>query len=180
MKQMKPKSVFHIERAIRYRDLAGLSQEEVAAFCDVSAQAVGNWENARNRPKPANVLKLAELYQCHATDLMSPFPGMALPESERDAGGGIDLADGEGEYMRTRCPEPLKALCEAWPNLDAATRGSVQFTVESLIERIQKYGLDNPSTRLSLLEPMHRDGDAPHRPSVNPDCHCRVLGSMGE
>jgi transcriptional regulator with XRE-family HTH domain len=50
------------ERIAYYRKKAGMSQEKVAEYMEVSRQAVTKWEGDRSKPSSDNLIKLASLF----------------------------------------------------------------------------------------------------------------------
>ena len=53
-----------------HRKKVGLTQEELAEKCCVTAQAVSKWEQGRAAPSTANLLALAKLYGACAEELL--------------------------------------------------------------------------------------------------------------
>lgn len=53
------------------RKKAGLTQREVAALMGVDQSAVSLWENEKNNPRMAIVVKLSKLYGCTVDELLT-------------------------------------------------------------------------------------------------------------
>ena len=54
----------------KYREAAGMSQEQLAARVDVHQTAVSQWENGETLPRAATLKKLAELFGCTVDELL--------------------------------------------------------------------------------------------------------------
>lgn len=68
----------NIGKAIaKYRQTAGLTQAQVAEILDISNDAVSRMERGGIMPTVARLIKLAEIFHCDVTDLLtesSPLP----------------------------------------------------------------------------------------------------------
>ena len=53
----------------KFREKAGLLQEDVSMAMEVSQSAVSQWETGRCFPKAALLPKLADLFKCSISDL---------------------------------------------------------------------------------------------------------------
>jgi transcriptional regulator with XRE-family HTH domain len=63
------------ERIKKYRELAGLNQDQLAAELKKSSKAViSNWETGRNEPSLAELRKMAEILQTSVAQLVGEMP----------------------------------------------------------------------------------------------------------
>lgn len=80
------------ERLRKARQMAGLSQREVASKLNVTQQAVSSWETGTRRPDPDVLVQLAKLYRVPVSYLLGepdqPVPGGVTPDP-RDLPAGI-------------------------------------------------------------------------------------------
>ncbi len=58
------------EKIKNYRKTAGLTQEQVADYLDVSTPAVNKWEKGASDPSTSNLLTLAKLFNTTAEELL--------------------------------------------------------------------------------------------------------------
>jgi len=54
------------------REMAGLTQEELAARAGVSKNALGALERGASEPRPSTIRRLAEALGCQPEELVSP------------------------------------------------------------------------------------------------------------
>ena len=59
---------FH-ENLVKYRKLAGFTQEELAEKMQVSRQSVSKWENGEAVPELAKIIRLSELLNVSMDEL---------------------------------------------------------------------------------------------------------------
>lgn len=92
--------------SIRLRNLrknAGLTQQDIAEKLDLSAAAIGAWENGRARPRLDKMSQLAELLNVRVSELMGE-PGIDLPRPAESVALPVAVAGHAGEF--TDEPEP--------------------------------------------------------------------------
>lgn len=59
-----------VEKIIKFRKEAGLSQAEVADKLKCTPSAVNQYENGKRRPSFETLVKLAEIYGCTVNDFV--------------------------------------------------------------------------------------------------------------
>lgn len=64
------------------REQAGLTQKETADALGVDQSAVSLWENGKNYPRAAQLVKLAALYGCTVDELLKEDTACTLTTGE--------------------------------------------------------------------------------------------------
>lgn len=64
------------------REAVGMTQVEVAARLGLDPSSVNYWESGRKSPTAANLIRLVDIYQCSADELLGIVP------RSPSAGGG--------------------------------------------------------------------------------------------
>ena len=59
------------ERIRTYRQMQGLSQDELAEKLNVSRQAVSRWENGSSDPSTSNLIALAKIYNTTVEEILN-------------------------------------------------------------------------------------------------------------
>jgi len=88
-----------------YRKLAGMTQQQLGAHLNLSAQAISKWEKDLSEPDISTLRALAELYKITVDELLDPaggFPATATPEAEDEPA--------EPEAEESQPPAPLQPL----------------------------------------------------------------------
>ncbi|QEY24602.1 helix-turn-helix domain-containing protein [Neisseria animalis] len=67
----------------KYRMAAGLTQAQVAEILDVSNDAVSRMERGGIMPTVARLIKLAEIFGCEVTDLLTESSPLVNDQSKR-------------------------------------------------------------------------------------------------
>lgn len=83
-----------------YRELRGLSQEELANCCDVSTTAVSHWETGKSRPTRANIEKLVSALKIDGNALFAPSEDI-IPKNEilRELLNIVSEFDSKGQML---------------------------------------------------------------------------------
>lgn len=69
----------------KYRQAAGLTQAQVAEILDISNDAVSRMERGGIMPTVARLIKLAEIFQCEVSDLLTESSPLAGDQAKRFA-----------------------------------------------------------------------------------------------
>lgn len=67
------------DRVRQLRDMAGMTQAELAQKMDVSRPAIGSWESGKARPRLNKLKQLADLFGVTVSDLMGEMPIEGAP-----------------------------------------------------------------------------------------------------
>ena len=89
----KPKS-----RVAELRDLAGLTQVQLAAFVGVTTNTIQNWEKEDGLDQLERYLKLAEIFGCQVSELVEY---VSVSEDDKPKSKGFSL-----EELKANAVEP--------------------------------------------------------------------------
>ncbi|WP_227430849.1 helix-turn-helix domain-containing protein [Psychrobacter sp. I-STPA6b] len=74
----------NIGRAIaKNRQLAGLTQAQVAEYLEISNDAVSRMERGKIMPTVARLMQMADIFGCETADLLTQSSVLALDQSRR-------------------------------------------------------------------------------------------------
>lgn len=92
-------------RSLRIK--AGLTQLDIAEKLDVSAAAIGAWENGRAKPRLTKLGQLAELLGTSAADLMGETPEHVRPNGAQYVTLPVLVAGHAGEFTDEFGPDEV-------------------------------------------------------------------------
>lgn len=92
-------------RSLRIK--AGLTQLDIAEKLDVSATAIGAWENGRAKPRLTKLGQLAELLGTSAADLMGETPEHVRPNGAQYVTLPVLVAGHAGEFTDEFGPDEV-------------------------------------------------------------------------
>lgn len=92
-------------RSLRIK--AGLTQLDIAEKLDVSAAAIGAWENGRAKPRLTKLGQLAELLGTSAADLMGETPEHVRPNGAQYVTLPVLVAGHAGEFTDEFGPDEI-------------------------------------------------------------------------
>ena len=92
-------------RSLRMK--AGLTQLDIAEKLDVSAAAIGAWENGRAKPRLTKLGQLAELLGTSAADLMGETPEPVRPNGAQYVTLPVLVAGHAGEFTDEFGPDEV-------------------------------------------------------------------------
>lgn len=92
-------------RSLRIK--AGLTQLDIAEKLDVSAAAIGAWENGRAKPRLTKLGQLAELLGTSAADLMGETPEPVRPNGAQYVTLPVLVAGHAGEFTDEFGPDEV-------------------------------------------------------------------------
>lgn len=92
-------------RSLRMK--AGLTQLDIAEKLDVSAAAIGAWENGRAKPRLTKLGQLAELLGTSAADLMGETPEHVRPNGAQYVTLPVLVAGHAGEFTDEFGPDEV-------------------------------------------------------------------------
>lgn len=92
-------------RSLRIK--AGLTQLDIAEKLDVSASAIGAWENGRAKPRLTKLGQLAELLGTSAADLMGETPEHVRPNGAQYVTLPVLVAGHAGEFTDEFGPDEV-------------------------------------------------------------------------
>lgn len=92
-------------RSLRIK--AGLTQLDIAEKLDVSAAAIGAWENGRAKPRLTKLGQLAELLGTSAADLMGETPEYVRPNGAQYVTLPVLVAGHAGEFTDEFGPDEV-------------------------------------------------------------------------
>lgn len=92
-------------RSLRIK--AGLTQLDIAEKLDVSAAAIGAWENGRAKPRLTKLGQLAELLGTSAADLMGETPEHVRPNGAQYVSLPVLVAGHAGEFTDEFGPDEV-------------------------------------------------------------------------
>lgn len=92
-------------RSLRIK--AGLTQLDIAETLDVSAAAIGAWENGRAKPRLTKLGQLAELLGTSAADLMGETPEHVRPNGAQYVTLPVLVAGHAGEFTDEFGPDEV-------------------------------------------------------------------------
>lgn len=92
-------------RSLRMK--AGLTQLDIAEKLDVSAAAIGAWENGRAKPRLTKLGQLAELLGTSAADLMGEAPEPVRPNGAQYVTLPVLVAGHAGEFTDEFGPDEV-------------------------------------------------------------------------
>lgn len=92
-------------RSLRIK--AGLTQLDIAEKLDVSAAAIGAWENGRAKPRLTKLGQLAELLGTSAADLMGETPEHVRPNGAQYVTLPVLVAGHAGEFADEFGPDEV-------------------------------------------------------------------------
>lgn len=92
-------------RSLRIK--AGLTQLDIAEKLDVSAAAIGAWENGRAKPRLTKLGQLAELLGTSAADLMGEIPEHVRPNGAQYVTLPVLVAGHAGEFTDEFGPDEV-------------------------------------------------------------------------
>lgn len=95
------------EKLRSLRTKAGLTQLDIAEKLDVSAAAIGAWENGRAKPRLTKLGQLAELLGTSAADLMGETPEPVRPNGAQYVTLPVIVAGHAGEFTDEFGPDEV-------------------------------------------------------------------------
>lgn len=95
------------EKLRSLRTKAGLTQLDIAEKLDVSAAAIGAWENGRAKPRLTKLGQLAELLGTSAADLMGETPEPVRPNGAQYVTLPVLVAGHAGEFTDEFGPDEV-------------------------------------------------------------------------
>ena len=81
--QMEVMNMDISERLQELRKKEGYSQEQVAEMLGLSRQAISKWESGQGKPEIDNIIKLTEIYNVSADDILLGTEKVSVPVPEK-------------------------------------------------------------------------------------------------
>lgn len=132
--------------AHRLRDLreaAGYSQAGLADLIPISAAQISRWESGKQRPDLDHLARLAEIYECHITDILSGVELLtSWQESQRARAGTVEALSLTRALEGDREPgDPSDVVVpdiQHWKRLAQTLADAVKMQQENDRTRIEK------------------------------------------